>query len=74
MEEQLNFEDSMQQLEQIVQKMEEGEITLEESIKSFSEASKLVAFCEEKLAEFEKKIEIAVNDNGKVAWRDLPEE
>ncbi len=74
MDKELSFEDSMKRLEEIVQKMEDNDITLEESIKSFSRASKLVKTCEKKLAEFEKKVEMAVNDNGNVVWRDFQEQ
>ena len=53
---QLKFEDAMEQLENIVQGLEEGELTLEESLVTFEEGMKLIKFCSEKLEEAEQKV------------------
>ena len=53
---QLKFEDAMEQLENIVQGLEEGELTLEESLLTFEEGMKLIKFCSEKLEEAEQKV------------------
>ena len=50
------FEQAMQRLELIADILEEGSQSLEESIKLFEESNKLRLFCEEKLAEAEKKV------------------
>ena len=50
------FEQAMQRLEQIAEILEEGSQSLEETIKLFEESNKLRLFCEEKLAEAEKKV------------------
>ena len=52
----LKFEDAMEQLENIVQGLEEGELTLEESLVTFEEGMKLIKFCSEKLEEAEQKV------------------
>ncbi len=54
------FEKAMDQLEQIVQKLETGELSLEESIKKFEEGVKLSSYCQKKLDETEKKVTVLV--------------
>jgi exodeoxyribonuclease VII small subunit len=55
---QKTFEQSMKQLEQIVQELEDGDLPLEKAIKKFEEGIKLTKFCSKKLDETEKKISI----------------
>ena len=50
------FEQSMKQLEQIVQDLESGDLALEKAIKKFEEGIQLTKFCAKKLDETEKKI------------------
>ena len=52
------FEDALQKLEKIVSKLEEGDIPLEESLKLFEEGIRLTRFCNQKLDEAEKRVEI----------------
>ncbi len=52
------FEDALKKLEKIVSKLEEGDIPLEESLKLFEEGIRLSRFCNQKLDEAEKKVEI----------------
>jgi len=52
------FEDALNKLEKIVSKLEEGDIPLEESLKLFEEGIRLSRFCNQKLGEAEKKVEI----------------
>lgn len=59
------FETALAKLEEIAQKLEEGEIPLEDSLKAFEEGMKLSRFCEEKLSEAQKKIEILTKDGKK---------
>jgi exodeoxyribonuclease VII small subunit len=54
------FEDALNKLEKIVSKLEEGDIPLEESLKLFEEGIRLSRFCNQKLDEAEKKVEILV--------------
>jgi exodeoxyribonuclease VII small subunit len=62
------FEDAFQKLEAIVNKLEEGNLTLEESLKAFEEGVRLSRFCSKKLDEAEKKVEILLKDsNGRLA-------
>jgi exodeoxyribonuclease VII small subunit len=56
------FEDALGKLEKIVSKMEEGDIALEESLRLFEEGIRLSRFCNQKLDEAEKKVEILLQD------------
>ena len=62
------FEQSMKQLERIVQELEGGDLPLETAIKKFEEGMKLTKFCSEKLDETEKKVSILLkNAEGRIA-------
>ena len=52
------FEEALGRLEDIVKKMEAGDMTLEESLKAFEEGIKLVRLCSRKLDEAERRVEI----------------
>ena len=51
-----SFEQNMQRLEQIVRAMERGEVSLEESLKLFSEGTELVRSCGKLLDEAELQV------------------
>lgn len=59
----MTFEKAMKKLEEIVQELETGELTLEESLKKFQEGVKLSKFCSSKLDETEKKITLLLKDH-----------
>lgn len=56
------FEVSLEKLEGLVQKLESGDLSLEDSMKAFEEGMTLVKSCEQKLTEAQKKIEILMKD------------
>lgn len=58
-----NFEQSMKQLEKIVQELESGDLPLEKAIKKFEEGIQLSKFCSQKLDETEKRITILMQDS-----------
>ena len=53
----LSFEDALAQLEQIVGKLEAGDVALEDSIRIYERGAALRAHCETKLKEAELKVE-----------------
>jgi exodeoxyribonuclease VII small subunit len=64
---QKTFEQSMKQLEKIVQELEDGELPLEKALKKFEEGMKLTKLCSEKLDETEKKVSILLkNSEGRI--------
>ena len=54
----LTFEKAMEQLEKIVETMESGALSLEQSLKKFEEGMQLSQYCARKLEETEKKISL----------------
>ena len=59
----VNFESSIKKLEQIVAKLEDGDIRLEDSVKSFEEGVGLVKECQKQLSAAELKVKKLL-DNG----------
>lgn len=57
----LSFEKSLEKLEEIVKKLESGELSLEDSIKAFEEGVLLAQNCGKKLDQAEKKVEILLS-------------
>lgn len=60
----LNFEQAMEQLEDIVRKLEHGDVPLELAIELFQSGMELAALCSGKLDAVEKKIEMLVEEDG----------
>ena len=57
-----SFEDALKRLEEIVQKMESGDLPLEDSLGLFEEGVRLTRVCSQRLDEAEKKIEVLTKD------------
>jgi exodeoxyribonuclease VII small subunit len=57
-----NFESAMEEIEQVVEQIESGELSLEESLAAYEKGVGLVKFCHQKLNEVEKRIEFLVKD------------
>ena len=57
------FEEAMQRLEDIVENLESGDLSLENSLKIFEEGMKLVSFCSRKLEEAEQKVTKLVKES-----------
>ena len=65
---QKTFEQSMKQLERIVQELESSDLPLEAAIKKFEEGMKLTKFCSKKLDETEKKVSLLLkNTEGQIS-------
>jgi len=60
-----NFEKALQELEELVEKMETGNLSLEESLKYFERGVALTRNCQQALAEAEQKVQILLKQNGK---------
>jgi exodeoxyribonuclease VII small subunit len=58
------FEQSMEELERIVGRLEEGDVPLEESIRLFQEGMKLSKTCHDKLQSVEKQMDELLNEDG----------
>lgn len=64
--ENLSFEESLEKLEEIVNKLENGDVPLDDAIDEFNNAMQLVKICENKLSKAEESIAKIVKDNGDV--------
>jgi exodeoxyribonuclease VII small subunit len=63
----IDFETAFTRLEQILDKMNSGAVSLDESLKLYEEADRLIIACNKRLNEAEKKIEILIkNRNGEL--------
>lgn len=59
----LNFEETMQELERIVQELEKGDLNLDDSINKFEEGMKLSKSVSDYLEKAEKKITVLINNS-----------
>lgn len=67
----ITFEEGMKRLEEIVLKLEKGEVPLEDSMELFTEGSKLSAILQKKLDEAEAKVKKLTETDGKVIMEDF---
>ncbi len=68
----LTFETAVAELEQIVRSMEEGKLSLDESLAAFERGVKLVKFCNEKLDGAEQRVKILLaGENGSLQEQDF---
>ncbi|CAD6874968.1 exodeoxyribonuclease VII small subunit [Methylomonas methanica] len=54
----------MEELEKLVEQMERGDISLEESLKSFERGIRLTRTCQQALQDAEQKVQILLEKNG----------
>jgi exodeoxyribonuclease VII small subunit len=62
--ESLTFEQSMQELESLVTKMEQGDLPLEDALQSFERGIQLARHSQLKLKDAEQKVQILTTQNG----------
>lgn len=62
-QEKLSFEKAMSELEKIVEMLEKGDMTLDESIEAFQKGIELSRYCSKRLDEIERKITVLVEDD-----------
>lgn len=61
------FEEALEKLEEIVRRMETGDMTLEESLKAFEEGIKLSRLCAKRLDEAERRVDLLLRQEGELA-------
>lgn len=71
MSEPLPFEKALEQLEALVEKMESGELSLEESLKSFEQGISLTQQCNQSLKTAEQTVKMLMEKNGQDAIVDI---
>lgn len=58
------FETAVAELEQLVQKMESGELSLEDSLQAFEQGVKLTRQCQQALSSAEQRVQLLLEQNG----------
>lgn len=58
----ISFEDALKELESIVQKLESGQVKLEEAVSAYEKGVQMQKICEEKLKEAQMKVEKLILD------------
>lgn len=61
----VDFEQSLAQLEQLVQKLESGDLALEDSLQAFESGVALVRQCQQSLEAAEQRVQKLMVENGK---------
>ncbi|EKD92144.1 MAG: Exodeoxyribonuclease 7 small subunit [uncultured bacterium] len=61
----VDFEKSLRQLNQLIEKMESDQLTLEASLRSFEEGITLIRQCQQVLVDAEQKVQILTEKTGK---------
>ena len=66
-----DFEAALEELEELVSSMEDGELSLEESLQAFENGIKLTRECQAALKNAEQKVQVLLNKNGDIEESDL---
>ncbi|WP_062048211.1 exodeoxyribonuclease VII small subunit [Bacillus sp. JCM 19034] len=69
-----SFEEAMSELEKVVDKLEQGDVPLEEAISMFQEGMLLSKLCHEKLEKVEKQMDQILHEDGEVEILSFQEE
>lgn len=63
----VNFEEALKELETLVERMEKGEVSLEDSLKDFERGIALTRACQQALQEAEQKVHILMEKDGQTS-------
>lgn len=67
----LDFEESLGALEALVQKMEQGDMSLEQSLEAFEQGVRLTRECQQRLQQAEQRVQLLMEQNGELQARDF---
>ena len=70
----INFEKAMEELEGIVEDLESGDLSLENSLKSFEKGIKLARQCQEQLSKAELQVQKLIEENGELKTTPLKDD
>ncbi len=59
-----SFEAALAELHRLVDQLERGELTLDESVSAFEKGTRLLKFCHDALANAEKRVRVLVEKEG----------
>lgn len=63
----VDFEQSLAELQALVERLESGELSLEDSLGAFEQGVKLTRDCQQALTQAEQKVQLLLNQNGETA-------
>ena len=69
-----DFESSLKELEQLVERMEQGELTLETSLKEFERGIELTRGCQQALSQAEQRVEVLLEKSATAELEPFHEE
>jgi exodeoxyribonuclease VII small subunit len=72
--EERSFEASLEELEQIVEELEKGDLPLDEALRLFARGVELSRFCYMKLEEARRKVEILIKEGDRLFTKPFEEE
>ncbi|RWZ60119.1 exodeoxyribonuclease VII small subunit [Halobacillus fulvus] len=70
----ISFEEAMKQLEELVEKLETGDVPLEQAIQYYQKGMELSKVCNEKLGHVEKQMQQIMNEHGELEPFSVQEE
>ena len=70
----INFEKALEELEGIVEDLESGDLSLENSLKSFEKGIKLARQCQEQLSKAELQVQKLIEENAELKTTPLKDE
>lgn len=69
-----NFEGKLKKLENIVNELEKGDLSLEDALKKFEDGIKMSKDCNKMLENAEKKITVILQENGEIKEQPFSED
>ena len=66
-----DFESALEELEQIIERLEGGELTLEHSLKEFERGVRLSRTCHEALQQAEQRVQQLIEEDGQLRFEDF---
>ncbi|MGH1470599.1 MAG: exodeoxyribonuclease VII small subunit [Cellvibrionaceae bacterium] len=70
----IDFEKALSDLEDLVAKMESGDLSLEDSLKAFEDGVKLTRDCQSRLASAEQRVKLLMEQQGELVEADFDED
>jgi exodeoxyribonuclease VII small subunit len=67
----INFEKSLDKLDQLIEKMEQGNLPLETSLQHFEDGVKLIRLCQETLNTAQQKVKVLMEKQGETSLEDF---
>lgn len=67
----VNFEAALEELEELVERMEDGDLTLEESLAAFEKGVRIARDCQDALKQAEQRVQVLLADAGEERLQDF---